>query len=75
MNYLLAIKRSLSSRGKQSEVGSAGGDQKPRDAKSSPYTRLSYETMLANKGSFMGKFSLGIADTSKKICQTLLDTE
>ncbi|KAF4632378.1 hypothetical protein G7Y89_g5746 [Cudoniella acicularis] len=76
MSYLLAIKKSSSSlRGKQSEVGSTGSDQKPREAKSSPYARPSYETLLATKGSFMGKFDLGITDTSKKLCQTLLDTK
>ena len=76
MSYLLAIKRSSSSiRGKQSEVGSAGSDQKPRESNSSPYARPSYETILATKGSFMGKFGLGISDTSKKLCQTLLNTK
>jgi hypothetical protein len=82
LNHLLARKKSSSSlRGKQSEAGSAApssttpSDQKPREAKSTPYTRPSYETVLATKGSFMGKFDLGITDASKKLCQTLLEAE
>jgi hypothetical protein len=50
-------------------------DQKPREAKSSPYARPSYETVLATKGSFMGKFELGITDESKRLCRTLLEAE
>jgi len=82
LNHLLARKKSSSSlRGKQSEAGSAApssttpSDQKPREAKSTPYTRPSYETILATKGSFMAKFDLGITDTSKKLCRTLLEAE
>ena len=79
MNHLLARKKSSSSlRGKQSEAGSAAttpSDQKPREAKSTPYTRPSYETVLATKGSFMGKFDLGITDASKELCRTLLKAE
>ncbi|MCJ1348111.1 hypothetical protein MMC31_006342, partial [Peltigera leucophlebia] len=56
MNHLLARKKSSSSlRGKQSEAGSATpsstapSNQTPREAKSTPYTRPSYETVLATK--------------------------
>jgi hypothetical protein len=79
MNHLLARKRS--SRGKQSEAGSTTpssttpSDQKPREVKSASYTRPSYPTILSIKGSFMGKFDLGITDTSKRLCQTLLEAE
>ncbi|PVH70477.1 hypothetical protein DL98DRAFT_564149 [Cadophora sp. DSE1049] len=82
MNHLLARKKSSSSlREKQSEAGSAAAssatpsDQKPREAKSTPYTRPSYETVLATKGSFMGKFELGITDESKRLCRTFLTAE
>ncbi|PQE05336.1 phosphatidylserine decarboxylase protein [Rutstroemia sp. NJR-2017a BVV2] len=82
MNHLLARKKSSSSfRGKQSEAGSAApssttpSDQKPREAKSLPYARPSYETVLATKGSFIGKFELGITDESKRLCRTLLEAE
>ncbi|TVY89105.1 hypothetical protein LAWI1_G004646 [Lachnellula willkommii] len=79
ISYLLARKKSF--RGKQSDAGSAApssttpSDQKPREAKSSPYARPSYETVLAIKGSFMGKFELGITDESKRLCRTLLEAE
>jgi len=82
MNHLLARKKSSSSlRAKQSEAGSATpssttpSDQKPREAKSTLYTRPSYETVLATKGSFMSKFDLGITDASKRLCRTLLEAE
>lgn len=83
MNSLLVRKESSSSlRGKQSgAAGSAApsstipSDQKPREAKSTPYARPSYETVLATKGSFMGKFDLGITDASKRLCQILLEAE
>ncbi|KAF4628751.1 hypothetical protein G7Y89_g9402 [Cudoniella acicularis] len=79
MSHLLARKKSF--RGKQSDAGSAApssttpSDQKPREAKSSVYARPSYETVLTTKGSFMGKFELGITDESKRLCRTLLEAE
>ena len=82
MNHLLTRKKSSSSLcKKQSEAGSAApssatpSDQKPREAKSTPYTRPSYETALATEGSFMGKFELGIIDESKRLCRTFLAVE
>jgi hypothetical protein len=76
MSYLLAIKKSASSlRGKQSEVSSACSDNSKREAKSSLYARPTYETLLAIKVSFMRSFSLGITDTCKKLCETLLCTK
>ncbi|RFU24055.1 hypothetical protein B7463_g12284, partial [Scytalidium lignicola] len=38
-------------------------------------THASYETILATKGSFMGKFDLGITDASKRLCRILLEAE
>jgi hypothetical protein len=80
--HLLARKKLSSSLcDKQSEAGSAAlsstipSDQKLREAKSTPYTCPSYETILATKGSFMGKFDLGITDASKKLCRTLLEAK
>jgi hypothetical protein len=77
MSHLLAKKMSSSSlRGKQLEAGSAAlSDQKLRDAKSASYTRLSYTTVLATKGSFINKPGLGITDASKRLCQILLEIE
>jgi hypothetical protein len=82
MNHLLARKKSSSSlRGKLSEAGSATpssttpSDQKPREAKSAPYQSPQYKILLETKGSFMRKSDLGIADTSKTVCRTLLEAE
>ncbi len=79
MNHVLAQKKSSSSlRGKQSDASSATpssttpSDQKLREARSTWYARPSYETVLATKGSFMGKFDLGATDASKELCRTLL---
>ncbi|KAM0311005.1 hypothetical protein ACHAO8_007621 [Botrytis cinerea] len=82
MNHLFARKKSSSTlRGKQSEAGSSvsssitPSDQKPREAKSAPYQSPQYKILLEIKGSFMRKSDLGIADTSKTICRTLLEAE
>jgi hypothetical protein len=82
MSYLLARMKSFSSlRSKQSEACSAApssttpSDQKPREAKSIPYQSPQYKILLETKGSFMRKSELGIADTSKTVCQTLLKAE
>jgi hypothetical protein len=82
LNHLLARRKSSSSlRGRQSEAGSATpssttpSDQKPREAKSAPYARPSYTTVLATKGSFMDKSDLGITDASKSLCRILLEKE
>lgn len=79
-DHLLARTKS-SLRGKQSEAGSitpsltTASGEKPREVKSVPYVRPAYEQMLARKGSYMGKFDLGITDTSKEICRNLLEEE
>ncbi|TAQ85109.1 hypothetical protein B7494_g6563 [Chlorociboria aeruginascens] len=82
MNHLLAKKKYFSSfRGKQSEAGSAApssitpSDQKPREAKSAPYQSPQYRILLETKGSFMRKSDLGITDTSKTVCRSLLEAE
>ncbi|OWP06250.1 hypothetical protein B2J93_2488 [Marssonina coronariae] len=82
MNHLLARKKSSSSlRGKKLETGSAApssttpSDQKPREAKSAPYQSPQYRILLETKGSFMRKSDLGIADTSKTVCRTLLEAQ
>lgn len=77
MNHLLARHKSSSSlRRKNSESSSATpSDQKPREAKSLQYTRPSYETELATKGSFMRKSELGITDASQGLCRTLFDAK
>jgi hypothetical protein len=74
-------KSSLSFCDKQSKAGFAisssatPNNQKPREAKSTSYTHLSYKTVLATKGSFISKFNLGITDVNKRLCQTLFEAE
>ncbi|TAQ86373.1 hypothetical protein B7494_g5286 [Chlorociboria aeruginascens] len=81
MNHLLARKRSLFFRSKQSEAGSAApssitpSDQKPREAKSAPYQSPQYIILLETKGSFMRKSKLDITDTSKIVCRSLLEAK
>ncbi|KFY96416.1 hypothetical protein V500_02453 [Pseudogymnoascus sp. VKM F-4518 (FW-2643)] len=82
MNHLLARKKSSSSlRRRQSEAGSVTtssatpSDQKPREVKSAPYQDGRYQTLLASRGSFMGKSELGSTDASKSLCRTLLEKE
>ncbi|TGO86917.1 hypothetical protein BPOR_0267g00160 [Botrytis porri] len=82
MNHLFARKKSSSTlRDKQSEASFSissfitPSDQKPREVKSAPYQSPQYKILLETKGSFMHKSDLGIADTSKTICRTLLEAE
>ncbi|KAF7885253.1 hypothetical protein EAF00_011071 [Botryotinia globosa] len=81
MNHLLAKKKSSSLRSKQSEAdytpstSITNTDQKPWEVKIAPYTRPSYTTGLATKGSFMNKSDLSITDASKNLCRILLETE
>lgn len=70
MNYLLARKQSGAAPSSTTPT-----DQKLREAKSAPYARPIYTTVLATKGSFMHKSELGITEESKKLCQTLLEDE
>jgi hypothetical protein len=50
-------------------------DQKPREVKSAPYQDARYETLLAMKGSFMGRPALAITQTSKQNYLHLLDAK
>lgn len=43
--------------------------------KSAPYRDSRYALLLQTKGSYMGKSTLGITDESKRLCQTLLNSE
>ncbi|KAL9027219.1 MAG: hypothetical protein Q9196_004232 [Gyalolechia fulgens] len=82
MSHLLARKKSTGSlRRKRPDSESAEqssntqSDQKSREAKSAPYRDARYETLIATKGSFMGKHPLGISDASKSTCRNLLETQ
>ncbi|KAL7922906.1 hypothetical protein ACQKWADRAFT_291755 [Trichoderma austrokoningii] len=75
---LLARKKPF--RSKQSEAGStapvsAPSDEIPREAKSIPYARPSYETVLAAKKSFMDTCDQGIQKASRDLCETLLSSK
>jgi hypothetical protein len=79
LNHLLVRRKSSSVlRGKQSDAGFVGpssiiaSDEKQREAKSTPYKRVSYETVLGTKGSFMDEFDEDIEKASSDLCQTLL---
>ena len=82
MNHLLARKKSTASlRRKRSDSESGApsstttSDQKPRDEKSAPYQNVRYETVLATKDSFMGKYGQGTTNESKRLYQQLLDAQ
>jgi hypothetical protein len=82
MSHPLARKKSASSLcGKQPEPGSVTlsattpSDQKPREEKIADYKHGRYETLLATKGSFMGKYQEGATKASQDLCETLLETE
>ena len=62
-------------RRKQSDSSLTGSsDQKKRESKSAQYRDTRYTTLLAAKGSYMKKSDLGITDTSRTCCTTLLNS-
>lgn len=82
MSHLLARAKSADSlRHKQSKSSNTTptvltpSDQQPRENKSSVYMTAAYDTILATKGSYMGRTPLKITDTSKALCSSLLNTE
>ncbi|MCJ1403780.1 hypothetical protein MMC11_007003 [Xylographa trunciseda] len=82
MAHLLARAKSTNSlRRKQSGSSNATpsdpipSDQQSRENKNSVYMTAAYNTILATKGSYMGRTSLKITDTSKALCGSLLVTE
>ncbi|MCJ1422333.1 hypothetical protein MMC29_000213 [Sticta canariensis] len=50
-------------------------DQLPREIKSAQYRNPEYQIELERKGSFMRKSPLGVTDTSKSHCRTMLEKE
>ncbi|KAH6630797.1 hypothetical protein B0J18DRAFT_488551 [Chaetomium sp. MPI-SDFR-AT-0129] len=50
-------------------------DQRPREEKSAPYQTPQYPFLLETKGSYMSKSPLDITDQSKRLCETLLNSE
>ena len=61
-------------RRKQSDTSTGSGDQNKRESKSAPYRNTRYTTLLAAKGSYMRKSDLGITQTSKTWCTSLLNS-
>lgn len=74
-HYLLARKKSSASLRRQDSESNptTSSNQQTREAKSSKYKTVNYATVLATKGSFMGKSDLGITDASKGFCRKLLE--
>ncbi|PGH09641.1 hypothetical protein AJ80_07670 [Polytolypa hystricis UAMH7299] len=76
MSHLLARQKSttiLRRKNSNSSLNSTPSDQDSRDGKSAKYRSPGYETVLATKGSFMAESELGITDSSKAMCNRLLD--
>ena len=75
MSHLLAMQKSPPSLPPKSLVDSItpSSGQQTREAKSAKYRTTRYETVLATKGSLMGKSNLGVTDVSKSFCRTLLE--
>ena len=75
-DFLSRKKSSASLRRKQSQSESqTPSDQLSRERKSSQYNKPDYEVRLKEKGSYMCKSPLGITDTSRELCRTLLEKE
>ena len=62
-------------RRKESDTSLTGSSaQKRRESKSVPYQNTRYVTLLAAKGSYMESSDLGITDTSRTWCKTLMNS-
>ena len=60
---------------KESQSLKTPSDQPSQGGKSAQYNNPDYEIKLQEKGSYMRKSPLGITDTSRKLCRTLLEEE
>ena len=60
---------------KESQSLKTSSDQPSQGGKSSQYNNPDYEDRLERKGSYMYKSPLGITDTSRELCRTLLERE
>lgn len=61
---------------KQSDSSLTGpSDQQKRESKSVAYRDTRYTTLLAAKGSFMGRSELGITNASNSLCRRFLESE
>ena len=65
---------SLSRKQSQSTLQTSS-DQSSQGGKSSQYNTADYETRLERKGSYMRKSPLGITNTSRDLCRTLLEKQ
>ncbi len=75
-DFLARKKSSASLRRKQSQSTiQTPNDQPSRESKSSQYNNPDYEVRLERKGSYMRKSPLGITNTSRELCRTLLEKE
>lgn len=75
--HLFARKRSASllSRKSSQSTLETSSDQLSRGAKSVQYRYPEYEIRLERKGSYMDESTLGITDTSRDLCRSLLGKE
>lgn len=77
MKHARAQKCSLVSSGRKwsnAASFSTSNNKEPQKEKSTPSRASRYETFLNTKGVYMGPSELGIADTSKRLCQDLLES-
>ena len=77
LRQFLARKKSSSSlrRKETQSTSEISSDQLPRETKSSEYHNVDYEIRLEQKGSYMRKSAVGVIDTSRDLCQILLEEE
>ena len=72
--YDFFARPSLSRKQSQSTLQTSS-DQSSQRGRSSQYNTADYETRLERKGSYMRKSSLGITNTSRDLCRTLLEKQ
>ncbi|KAK0361556.1 hypothetical protein LTR94_022874 [Friedmanniomyces endolithicus] len=80
MENILARKRSISSRSKETSESAAPsstnqGEQKSREQKSAEYKKPQYATVLATKGVMMKSSSPGVTKASQGWCKDMLERQ
>lgn len=71
----LSSSETLRYRVSDAQSSTTPSDQRPQEEKSAPYQHARYETLLATKKSFTGKYGQSITNKSKRMYQQLRDAQ
>lgn len=67
------LRQYLARKKKTQSISETLSDQLPQENESFQYHNVDYELRLEQRGSYMGKSAVGVIDTSRDLCQLLLE--